>query len=304
MVACLGFFAAAEAKAQGRNKGGWFMPFDIDRRVFISSLGGAATVGLMSHEARADALEDYSIHKLDEVVANSQQNPVDATPEKFPTMAELEARIDGSPNRRGAGSLFAGSANRPIRRLPPMPAQPRLMDFFKLRFQPANHVLQSATRAMRTSMSEEVILACLLHDVVQSLIKVDHGWWGAQMFEPYVPEKTTFAVRFHQALRFYADEANGYQYPDLYRRIFGSDYTPEPYIEDTYRMVRKHKWYMEPRMVTVNDLYAFDPNAVVSIDPFTDIIGRHFKQPKEGLGFDNSPVAHMWRSIAFPDHPL
>jgi hypothetical protein len=42
----------------------------------------------------------------------------------------------------------------------------------------------------------------------------------------------------------------------------------------------------------------------VSIDPFTDIIGRHFKQPKEGLGFDNSPVAHMWRSIAFPDHPL
>jgi hypothetical protein len=280
------------------------MPFEIDRRAFIASLGGAAAVNLMSHEARADALEDYSIHKLDESVAQAQAGQNAAAPEKFPTAAEIEARIDGSANRRGAGNLFVSSANRPIKRLEPMPARPTLMDFFKLRFQPANHVLQSATRAMKTGMSEEVILACLLHDVVQALIKVDHGWWGAQMFEPYVPEKSTFGVRYHQALRFYADEANGYEYPDLYRRTFGVDYTPEPYIEETYKMVRKHKWYIEPRMVTVNDLYAFDPNAVVTIDPFTDIIGRHFKQPKEGLGFDNSPVAPMWRSIAFPDHPL
>lgn len=56
--------------------------------------------------------------------------------------------------------------------------------------------------------------------------------------------------------------------------------------------------------MTVNDLYSFDPNAVVTIDPFIDIIGRHFKQPKEGLGNDNSPVAHMWRTIARPDSPL
>ena len=66
-------------------------------------------------------------------------------------------------------------------------------------------------------------------------------------------------------------------------------------------MLKNHKWYMEPRLVTVNDLYAFDPNAKVSIDPFKDIIGRHFKQPKEGLGNDNSPSAHMWRTLARPD---
>ena len=35
-----------------------------------------------------------------------------------------------------------------------------------------------------------------------------------------------------------------------------------------------------------------------------EVIGRHFKQPKEGLGFDGSPVAHMWRSAANPDSPL
>src|SRR5262249_32663330 len=82
------------------------------------------------------------------------------------------------------------------------------------------------------------------------------------------------------------------------------DYVPLPYIKQTYEFARNHKWYMEARMITVHDLYAFDPNMKVSLDPFIDIIGRHFKQPKEGLGFDNSPVAHMWRSLIYPDNPL
>jgi hypothetical protein len=278
------------------------MPFEIEREAFIAGLGGTAAVKLMSDEARADALEDYSIRALDEAVWQMGGGQADDAADRLPTAAEVAARDEGRPYRRGVGNLFAGAG--PTRRLETMPAAPTLIDFFRLRFQPANHVLQSATRAMKTGMTEEVILACLLHDTAQALIKVDHGWWGAQLFEPYVPEKTSFAIRYHQALRFYPDPAVGYEYPEIYHRLYGTDYTPEPYIEATYKMVRQHKWYMEPRLVTVNDLYAFDPKAAVSIDPFIDIIGRHFKQPKEGLGFDNSPVAHMWRSIAFPDHPL
>jgi hypothetical protein len=69
-------------------------------------------------------------------------------------------------------------------------------------------------------------------------------------------------------------------------------------------MLKNHKWYLEPRLVTVNDLYAFDPNSKVSLDPFREIIAKHFKNPKEGLGNDNSPVAHFWRTIARPDSPL
>jgi len=274
---------------------------EIDRRAFIATLGGATVANLLPHEARADALEDYSIEQLDAAV-EAAQGQAQGTP--FPTVAELEAQVTTRANRRGVGSLFVGRGGGTVPRLKPLPAKPTLRDFFELRFAPANHVLQSATRALKTGMTEEVILACLLHDTVQALIKVDHGWWGAQLFEPYVPAKTTFAIRYHQALRFYADEANGYEYPDLYKRTFGVDYTPPPYIEATYKMVRNHKWYLEPRLVTVNDLYAFDPAAVVSIDPFIDIIGRHFKQPKEGLGNDNSAVAHMWRTIANPDAPL
>jgi hypothetical protein len=61
---------------------------------------------------------------------------------------------------------------------------------------------------------------------------------------------------------------------------------------------------MDARLVTMNDLYSFDPNVQVSIDEFTDIIGRHFRQPKEGLGYDNTPVSHMWRTMINPDQPL
>jgi hypothetical protein len=274
---------------------------DLERRAFIASVGGTAALALMTPSAKADALESYLHRRLN---ASSGAATPGGAAASYPTVAELEAQIDKAPTRRGVGNLFAARAGN-VHRLAPLPDKPTLIDFFKLRFMAtSNHVLQSANRATKNGMSEEIVLACLLHDVVQELIKVDHGWWGAQLFEPYVPEKTAFAIRYHQALRFYADPANGYEYPDMYRRIFGEDYKPEPYIEATYQRVRRHKWYLAPRMVTVNDLYAFDPKVHVELEQFTDLIGRRFKQPREGLGFDGSPVAHMWRSIMRPDSPL
>jgi hypothetical protein len=74
----------------------------------------------------------------------------------------------------------------------------------------------------------------------------------------------------------------------------------QPYIEEEYKRAREHKWYMSARMICVNDLYAFDPNVKVELEEFTDIIGRHFRQPEEGLGFDSSPSAHMWRTLNWP----
>ena len=285
----------------------------LDRRDFFAKLGGAAAVAAMTHEARADALEHYLMAATGPAAvasgpagtaASAAATGAASGDKPFPTAAEIETEIETRPSRKGVGNLFT-ARNGNVKRLPPLPAKPTLIDYFNLRFtQTSNHCLQSANRAMKNGMSEEIILACLLHDTVQELIKVDHGWWGAQMYEPYVSPKVTFAIRYHQALRFYEDKDHGYEYPDLYRRMFGVDYKPEPYIEQTWQKVRKHKWYLEPRMVTVNDLYAFDPNVHPTLEQFTDLIGRNFKQPKDGLGFDDSPVAHMWRSIGTPDHPL
>ena len=40
------------------------------------------------------------------------------------------------------------------------------------------------------------------------------------------------------------------------------------------------------------------------MDDFLDIIGRNFRQPEEGLGFDDSPSSHMWRTINWPTRYL
>jgi hypothetical protein len=61
---------------------------------------------------------------------------------------------------------------------------------------------------------------------------------------------------------------------------------------------------MHARHITLFDDYSFDKNAAWSIEPFTDIIGRHFRQPKEGLGNDSSATAHMWRTLIDPSKPL
>lgn len=257
----------------------------VDRRKFIASAGGAAAVAAMGHEDRAEALEHYMTDRLDRAVRLSAV-----------AQSSVEPRVP-----RGTGNLFQPTTSG----LEPMPDNATLVDFFKRRFAPARHVLQSANHAVQTGQPERTVFACLLHDVTQNLIKADHGYWGAQLFAPYVDERVAWAIKFHQALRFFPDGAVGYEYPELYNRIFGVDYEPDAYIKTDYEFARNHRYYMEARLVTVNDQYAFDETMrEVQIEDYTDIIGRQFKQPREGLGFDNSPVAHMWRSIIDPDRPL
>jgi hypothetical protein len=190
-------------------------------------------------------------------------------------------------------------------RLPKMPERPTLFDFFRLRFGPSAHLLQSARLAQKNGVDEKVVLACLLHDIaIAGFIRCDHGYWSAQLLEPYVDEEVSWAIRYHQALRFFPDESVGYRYPELYLKLFGPDYTPEPHIQAAHRYARAHRWYMTSRLITVNDLYAFDPSVTVELEEFTDVVGRHFRQPTEGLGFDQSPSAHMWRTINWPTRYL
>jgi len=193
-------------------------------------------------------------------------------------------------------------------RLNKMPEKPTLLDFFRLRLSPGRgfqHLLQSANLAQKSGMPEKTVFACLLHDIsVVGFIRSDHGYWGAQLIEPYVDEEVSWALRAHQALRFYPDESVSYGYPDMYVRMFGEGYRPDAYIESAYREARKHKWYMTARMICVNDLYSFDPNIEIKLDQFEDLIGRNFRQPKEGLGNDNSPASHMWRTLRRPSNAL
>src|SRR5260370_16475372 len=131
---------------------------EIDRRALIASLGGAAAVSLMGSEARAEGLEHYLSDQLDAEVEEQQaaDNPASAPAEKFPTVAELAAQVETRSYRRGVGNLFVPGRSETghVKRLELMPAKPTLQDFFKYRFPPPNHVLQSPTRALKTAITE------------------------------------------------------------------------------------------------------------------------------------------------------
>ena len=191
-------------------------------------------------------------------------------------------------------------------RLPEMPDRPTLFDFFAHRFSPSQqHLLQSARLAQKNGVAENMVLACLLHDIaVVGFIRSDHGYWGAQLIEPYVDEEVSWAIRMHQVLKFFADEEVGYEYPESYRVMFGEDFVPPPYAVAEYERARKHRWYMSARIICLNDQYAFDPELEVELEGFEDVIGRHFRQPEEGLGNDSSPSAHMWRTLRRPCNAL
>src|SRR5262245_27198609 len=244
---------------------------------------------------RADALEEQMMHEMEHhILAKSTLH----------YLSDGQVAMDGGMDllAKNPGKYFLLGEDK---RLPRMPAKPTLLDYFKLRFASTSHVLQSATHALKGGHSDKIVMACLLHDIaVVSFIRCDHGYWGAQMIEPYVDEEVAWAVKMHQALRFFPDESVGYTYPEMYLKLFGPHYQPEPYIAAEYERARRHKWYMTARIVTMNDIYSFDPNARVDIDAFADIIGRNFRQPEEGLGFDNSPSAHMWRTMMWPSRFL
>ena len=130
---------------------------EVDRRAFLATLGVGA-LETMSPEDKAEELEHYMIHMLEEEHAEKEE------PLSEDEVAELEEQERTS--RRGTGSLFSS-----MRELEPIPENATLEDFFRLRFAPARHVLQSANHALMTGQPERTILACLLHDTVQNLIK-------------------------------------------------------------------------------------------------------------------------------------
>jgi hypothetical protein len=100
---------------------------EIDRRAFFAGLGGVAVVAAMADEAKAEALEHHMMLQL------SVANQAAAGAEKFPTAAEVEAQIETRPSRRGTGNLFVARAGN-VKKLPPLPERPTLVDFYKLRF--------------------------------------------------------------------------------------------------------------------------------------------------------------------------
>jgi hypothetical protein len=251
----------------------------------MSAASLATVAGATSISAKADALE------------NAMDDALNSKRRAKPNVCY----VDGEPESDENDERPYYMHEDPL--LAEMPEAPQLIDFYRLRFRP-QHVLQSARLAKLAGHDETIVTACLLHDIGLNLMGTDHGYWCAQLVAPYVTEQVAWAIQHHQALRFFPDKDYDYEYPQTYIELFGEDYKPAPYIVQAYEQAKKHKWYETSRLITINDLYAFDRNLSVDVDDFVDIMGRNFKQPKEGLGFDGSPVAHMWRTLIWPNNFL
>ena len=193
-----------------------------------------------------------------------------------------------------------------------LPAKPHLVDFLRDRFLLAQHLFYSARWAIEQNLPEPIVLATLCHDMGQSIARPDHAYWSAALVRPYVSEEVAWAIQYHQHCRFFADESVNYKGPPEFYKKYFPDMKIDAYIADGYRMARKHKWYMSARLITMADqetpepkeLYVDSPHEKLDPEIFTDIIGRHFKMPKQGLGYDDTPASHMWRTLINPTRML
>jgi predicted HD phosphohydrolase len=59
------------------------------------------------------------------------------------------------------------------------------------------HSLQAATRALRDSAEDELIVAALLHDIGDLLAPKNHAEFAAAVLEPYVSRTTHWIVKHH-----------------------------------------------------------------------------------------------------------
>ena len=65
------------------------------------------------------------------------------------------------------------------------------------------HSLQTATRALNEKANDEMIVACLLHDIGDELAPLNHAEYAAAVLKPYVSEKTHWIVEKHGIFQMY-----------------------------------------------------------------------------------------------------
>ena len=130
------------------------------------------------------------------------------------------------------------------------------------------HSLQSATRAFRNNESEEMIVACLLHDIGDELAPLNHSEYAASVLKPYVSEKTHWIIEKHGEFQMY-----------YYAHHLGADrlkrekYKDHKYYQDTINFCEKY------------DQCSFDPEyKSMKLEEFAPMVKRIFaRKPYSSL---------------------
>jgi len=105
------------------------------------------------------------------------------------------------------------------------------------------HSLQTATRALNEKASEEMVVACLLHDIGDELAPLNHAECAAAILKPYVSEKTHWIIEKHGIFQMY-----------YYAHHLGGN-------KNEREKFKGHKYYIDTIKFCENwDQKSFDPN--------------------------------------------
>jgi predicted HD phosphohydrolase len=124
------------------------------------------------------------------------------------------------------------------------------------------HSLQAATRALKDSASDEMIVATLLHDIGDDLAPANHAEFAASILRPYVSEKTHWIMQKHGEFQMY-----------YYAHHLGGNKN----IRDKYK---EHKYYDGcVEFCEKWDQASFDPNyKSLKLEDFEVLIRKIFSR--------------------------
>ena len=124
------------------------------------------------------------------------------------------------------------------------------------------HSLQAATRALKDSASDEMIVATLLHDIGDDLAPANHAEFAASILRPYVSEKTHWILKKHGEFQMY-----------YYAHHIGADRNKR----DQYKA---HKFYNDcVKFCELWDQSSFDPNyKSLELKEFEPLIKKIFSR--------------------------
>ena len=105
------------------------------------------------------------------------------------------------------------------------------------------HSLQTATRAERDGADDELVVACLCHDIGKAVSVANHPRIAAEILRPYVRDEVTQTIAAHQ---------------DFQGRHYYAHFGLDPNLRDRYR---SEPWYgLAERFADAWDQTSFDPD--------------------------------------------
>jgi len=130
-----------------------------------------------------------------------------------------------------------------------------------------DHMLQTATRALRDGADDDLIIGALLHDFGHLFAPHNHSELGAALIRPYVREEVHWVVRHHGIFQLFHRGVNTDKDPNRRER-----YRASPYYETCIKFCES--W----------DQTSFDPAyPTLSLVEFAPILRRVFSRPPHAV---------------------